>query len=453
MSLRVLAGSVVKPLRGLRKRHFSAYRHPALSWAASQAALLRRLMLHRTTFIGITGSCGKTTTTELTGKILSAKGPCHVKSSGNTHSAALRSILSIAPSDRFCVHEVAASGPGTIGRVVRILRPRIAIVTTIGTDHYRLFRGLEATAREKAALVAALPKSGTAILNADDPHVRAMAPLTRAHVLTYGLSPDADVRATNVSSLWPQRLSLDVMHGSQRVRIQTKLAGEYWVTSILSAIACGIVCGMRIEDCTEAIEQFEPVFARWSIHSKPGKPVFILDTRKAPSWTLPHSLDFIERARAPRKTILFGTLCDRPGAWTGDRYRKLAQQALEVADRVMFVGPNAGRVDRLRTGEVAQRLLSFPTAYQAGEFVARNALPDELILVKASISDHLERVMLRMQDSVVCWRERCRRPMNCPECRLYCTPHPPSFSLDHPGGMAERSKTAAAASPMEQERC
>jgi UDP-N-acetylmuramoyl-tripeptide--D-alanyl-D-alanine ligase len=300
-------------------------------------------------------------------------------------------------------------------------------VTTIGTDHYQQFRGLEATAREKAALVAALPESGTAILNADDPHVLAMAPQTRARVLTYGLSTDADIRATNVSSIWPRRLSLDVTYGSRRVRVQTKLAGEYWVTSILSAIACGIVCGMRIEDCAEEVEKFEPVFARTSIHSKPGNPVFILDTRKAPSWTLPHSLALIERARAPRKTLIFGTLSHRPGGWTSDRYRKLAREALAVADRVIFVGPNAAHVDKLRTQEVAQRLLSFPTAYQASEFVARSALPDELILVKASSADHLERVMLRMQDRVVCWRERCRRQMDCPDCRLYRTPGPPPF--------------------------
>lgn len=157
----------------------------------------------------------------------------------------------------------------------------------------------------------------------------------------------------------------------------------------------------------------------------------MLDTGKAPAWTLPHSLAFVGHAHAPRKTIVFGTLSDHPGGWTSPRYRKLASQALEVADRVVFVGPNAVYVDKMREGEIKHRLFSFLTAYQACQFLASDSLADELVLVKASISDHLERIMLHAINDVVCWRQRCGRHMDCPECRLYRTPQPPPFGLAH----------------------
>lgn len=253
--LRLFANRLIKPLRRLRKKHLSTIHNPVLNWVANHAAMLRRLTLRHTTVIGITGSCGKTTTTLLTGTILSVNGACHVKASGNTQYAAMRSMLSIDPSTRFCVHEVGAYEPGSIARAVKILRPQIGIVTTIGTDHYRQFRSLEATAQEKAALVTALPMSGTAILNADDLQVRGMGSRTQARVLTYGLSSEGDIKATKVSSAWPERLALTVTYGDKRVRIQTQFAGEHWVTSILAAIACGIVCGVSLDDCAEAVEK------------------------------------------------------------------------------------------------------------------------------------------------------------------------------------------------------
>lgn len=428
---RVLVYTLLSIFRRLGKRRLFTYRNPIVARFGGDVARLRRLTLRRLTVIGVTGSCGKTTTTELAGQILSAKSQCHVKSSGNTSLAALRSMLSIDPSARFCVHEVGAHAPGSIARAVGILRPQIGIVTAIGTDHYRKFRSLEAIAAEKAALVAALPRSGTAILNADDPHVLSMVSQTRARIVTFGTSPGADIRATDVSSVWPERLSLTATYDGQRQRIQSRLVGDHWVTSILAAMACGIVCGVNFEDCAEAVEKFEPMFARYSVHTRPGLPVYVLDTRKAPAWTLPYSLAFIGRARAPRKTIVFGTLSDRPGGWTSARYRKLAHEALQVADRVVFVGPNATYVDKIRDGEIADRLFSFLTPYQASELIARDARADELILVKGSISDHLERIMLSAIDHVVCWKQPCARQMDCLDCRLYRTPHPPPLGSGH----------------------
>ena len=61
--------------------------------------------------------------------------------------------------------------PGEMGKILFLLRPNIGIVTIIGSDHYTNFRTLDATAAEKGVLIESLPKSGTAVLNADDPYV------------------------------------------------------------------------------------------------------------------------------------------------------------------------------------------------------------------------------------------------------------------------------------------
>jgi UDP-N-acetylmuramoyl-tripeptide--D-alanyl-D-alanine ligase len=200
--------------------------------------------------------------------------------------------------------------------------------------------------------------------------------------------------------------------------------GEYWGTSVLAAFACGITCGLDPTTCAEAIANFEPVFARSSVHSVPDGPDYVLDTGKAPYWTFEHSFAFLQKALAPRTTIVIGTISDYPGAASA-RYRRVARAALQVADRVIFVGPQSGHVTKLRQGDVANRLFSFLTSYQAAKFLSETAIAGELIYIKSSIRDHLERIMLAQVDAVVCWRERCGRfYVSCPACGAYRKPSP-----------------------------
>ncbi len=421
-----------KPFKRLRRR-FDQPGQPLHGWRKRLRwwrALLGRLRWRGVTYVGVTGSCGKTTTTCLIGEVLSSAGECCTDSGRNGDGRVAVNVLAVGASTKFCAQEVSGSRPGRIGSQVKILRPQIGVITTVGGDHYKNFRGLEATAQEKARLVESLPRHGTAILNADDPHVRAMAAKTRARVITYGLNPEADIRATDVRSSWPDRLSLTVLHGKERLHVQTKLAGEYWTTSILAAFACGITCGLDLEACAKAIMAFEPVFGRASVHSMPDGSDYILETHKAPLWTIANSMAFMRDARATRKTMVVGTVSDYSGKG-GEIHRKVAQQALEVADRVVFVGPQASHVDRLRQGEVRERLFTFETSYQASALMAETAIAGELIYIKASITDHLERIMLSQPGDVVCWRERCGKISACPDCKSYRAPSAPPFGL-HP---------------------
>lgn len=389
---------------------------------------LRRPMLRNVTFVAVTGSCGKTTATTLINGVLSAAGECYAVAEWIRLEAMPRTILKIPPSAKFCALEVSGHEPGLIAKTLKVLKPQIGVVTTVGSDHYTNFRSLDATAQEKGTLVEQLPTSGTAILNADDPHVKAMAKRTHARVLTFGLSSDADIRATNVSSAWPDRLSFIVTYGDQSVQIQTQLVGDHWTPSVLAAIATGIACGIELTKCAESIKQVEPVFARYSVHQRSDGAAYILDCHKAPYWTIASGLNFIESAQAPRKTIVFGTVSDYPGE-RSRRYRRIARDALKHADRVVFVGPSAGHVSKLRKGETAHRLFNFETVYQASTFLAAQPRAGELIYIKASGNEHLERIMLSQLDQVVCWRERCGRLQFCPDCNRYRTASELPFGL------------------------
>jgi UDP-N-acetylmuramoyl-tripeptide--D-alanyl-D-alanine ligase len=251
----------------------------------------------------VTGSCGKTTTVKLIGAVLSTRGECCLNAGYNYLIHLRRSVMMVGRSTKYCIQEMSGSNPGRLRPMVRVLRPQIGVITTVGGDHYKAFRGLEETAKEKGKLAEAVPKHGTAILNADDPHVRGMAGRCRGRVVTYGLSPDADVRGTQVSSRWPDRLALTVSYGNRSVFISSQMVGDHWATSILAAVACGIVCGLDLETCAEAISRFEPPYARYSVHPTPQAAAFVLD-HKAVAWTIDAGLAFVAGARARHKTVI-----------------------------------------------------------------------------------------------------------------------------------------------------
>jgi UDP-N-acetylmuramoyl-tripeptide--D-alanyl-D-alanine ligase len=251
------------PKRGARKRksasvkrrlkRFLATRVP-FAWryrVLSFLAALRRYQRHHVTFVAVTGSCGKSTTIALAAAILSTVGKCQI-GVGPRRTLVPDTIIGVKSSTRFCIQELHATVPGWVAEFLGLLKPQIGVVTIIGSDHYRAYRSIEAIAREKGLLVERLPQSGVAILNIDDPLVHGMAKRGQARVITFGRSPQADVRAVDVSDVWPSRLSMQVAYGHEIVRVETKLVGELWVPSVLAAIALGIACGVDLNTCAEA---------------------------------------------------------------------------------------------------------------------------------------------------------------------------------------------------------
>ena len=149
--------------------------------------------------VGITGSTGKTNTCQAVTGVLAT---CHQVFS-NPPDLSDRfglpvSLANLTSQHQVAVLEMACHAFDDIAHLVELTRPRIAVVTAVNQAHLAYLGSLEAIAQEKGRIVKALPPDGVAILNYDDPWVRAMRERTQAHVLTYGLSPDADIVASDL---------------------------------------------------------------------------------------------------------------------------------------------------------------------------------------------------------------------------------------------------------------
>ncbi len=386
-------------------------------WVVYNVASIYRPRLSETTFIGITGSAGKTTAKDYAVAILSKVEP--TTSNFMTHNSpegASLAILKARPSDRVLVQEVGVGYGGGIARIARLLRPSICAVTNIGDDHYRDYRSREAIAREKRVLVEMLPSDGVAVLNADDPLVWAMAEHSPAPVLSFGEAKDADLRVTEITGAWPDPLAMTVTYGGQAARVETRLIGRHWTTAVLAAIGIGLARGVPLELSAEAIAEVEPDVNRMNSLTAPSGVTFLLDAFKAPYWSVDLAFDVMRLATPRRKIIVLGTVSDMPGD-TKSKYRRLIRDALAIADLVVFTGPLSTTVLRGLTDKDRRRLHIFDSVRAASGFLNSNLRDGDLVLLKGSAAaDHLERIYLDHLGQIACWRDHCGRKKPCMTC-------------------------------------
>src|SRR3546814_11490548 len=137
----------------------------------------------------------------------------------------MAAVLATQPSDDVCVVELGAGRSGW-ERSRATVRPRIGVVTAVGTDHLKVLHSIEAIAEEKSKLIACLPKDGTAVLNADDARVLAMADRFTGNITTLGRAEGALLSAEHNRSTCPGRLSLTAVPQSPAFEVSTRPCGH-----------------------------------------------------------------------------------------------------------------------------------------------------------------------------------------------------------------------------------
>jgi UDP-N-acetylmuramoyl-tripeptide--D-alanyl-D-alanine ligase len=231
--------------------------------ALAALATAQARALPKATVIGVTGSAGKTTTKDLLARLTARIGPT-IAPAGN-HNNEIGHPLTVLKADhetRYLVLELSARHIGNIADLARIAPPSIGVVLNVGTAHLGEFGGKEAIAKAKGELVEALPSTGVAVLNADDPMVRAMAARTDARVTTFGRSEQAAIRAENVTTDERGRASFTLCTPSGSAPVSLRLYGAHAVENALAAAAAGYELGLPVAAIAEELSAAEPR-SRW----------------------------------------------------------------------------------------------------------------------------------------------------------------------------------------------
>ena len=212
------------------------------------------------TIIGITGSSGKTSTKDLIAAVLRPLGEVVAPpGSFNNELGHPWTVLRATEGTDFLVLEMSARHPGNIAALASIARPSIAAVLNVGTAHLGEFGSREIIAETKSELVQALPASGVAILNADDPMVAAMAAKTVARVVWVGRAEEErgdrqlDVRAEDIELDELARPHFTLTTATESAQVRLAVHGEHQVSNALSAAAVALECGASVPQVAAAL--------------------------------------------------------------------------------------------------------------------------------------------------------------------------------------------------------
>lgn len=386
-------------------------------WSRLGRAKLWRLRLRPVTFVGITGSAGKTATKDLAAAVLGVLGPCQgSRGTVNQLAGIVDMVLRTTPRHRFSVFELSASRPGYLDRPLRLVQPRIGVLTLVARDHYTAFKSIEGIAQEKGKLIAALPPDGAAVINCDDPLTRGIGERAPCRVIWIGEREDADLRLVSARSLYPEPLLLEVEHEGVRYEVRTELHGRQLALSVLAALGVGLAAGVPLPSAIEALGRARITDARMQIIPGYDGVTFVRDDWKAPLWSFHAPLEFLGEAQAKRKVAIIGTLSDYSLS-ASKLYPKIARQVREIADLVVFVGPHALRALKAKSGPEDESILAFPEIAAAAAHLKSALRPGDLVLVKGSHkADHLTRLILDRSEPVLCWDDRCDSGVLCEQC-------------------------------------
>ncbi|MCL5995931.1 MAG: UDP-N-acetylmuramoyl-tripeptide--D-alanyl-D-alanine ligase [Chloroflexi bacterium] len=294
--------------------------------------------------VAITGSVGKTTTKELTAQVLGTRYQV-LKNEGNQNNeiGVPLTLLKLRPEHEYAVIEMGMYARGEITLFASLARPSIGVITMVAPVHLERLQTLENITLAKAELVKALPEDGVAILNDDDERVRTMAQVTRARVVTYGLTPRADLWADEIESYGLDGISFALHYrggdGFGSFPMRVPLLGRHSVHTALRAAAVGMIAGLTWEEILEGFLIPAPQL-RLAVAEGPFGSLVLDDTYNASEESTIAALNLLAEINGGTHIAVLGDMLELGDA-EAQAHRNVGCRAALVAQHIVCVGERA----------------------------------------------------------------------------------------------------------------
>ncbi len=354
---------------------------------------LGRLAAHQRRRAGIqlaavTGSNGKTTTRAMTAAVLEGRfNTLSSRGNFNNEIGLPLTLLELTPDHRRAVVELGMNHPGEIRRLTRICDPDIGVITNIGPAHLEGVGSMEGIMAAKGELLEEMRSDGTAVLNGEDHRVAEIHRRLKAsgkgpgRALFFGLSEDADVRATGVE---PHVAGTDftiVFPDGRSATVHLAIPGTFMVSNALAAAAVGHGMGMDPAEIARGLRAFRPVKGRLNVKTLAGGIRLIDDTYNANPGSMAAAIRTLISLKGSGRAVLvcgdmfelgdfaaelhreIGTLAARSGV---ARLYAVGPLGREVAAGALAAGMGPGDV---RVGDHGEIEAALPAELSPGDWV------------------------------------------------------------------------------------
>lgn len=379
--------------------------HPHVLVADCMAALtalgIAARQRTRAKIIGVTGSAGKTGTKEALANALDRHLPGRTHrsvKSYNNHTGVPLSLARMPRDAAFGVLEMGMNHAGELTALSAIVRPHVAVITTVAPAHIEHFGSVEAIADAKAEIFSALEPNGTAILPFDSPYFSRLTDAARQYasiLVSFGTRAGADVRATD----WVT----DAETGGSLVTAAVPGAtmcfalsppGDHWVANAMAVLAVVQAVGADLAAAGVALADMPGLAGRGARHTLTvagGTAVLIDESYNANPASMAATIHQLGREAATRRICVLGAMKELGGQ--SDVYHaELAGPLAEASvDMVLLVGEEMQALAKALVGRV--EFAHGTTIEPATDWLRDKLRPGDVVLVKGSNSVGLSRIV------------------------------------------------------------
>ena len=394
--------------------------------ADTLAALGRLAAWYRLKFspvvVAVTGSVGKTTTKEMIALVLSKKYNV-LKSAGNFNNeiGLPLTIFGLTGEHTALVLEMGTNHPGEIGRLSKIARPDMAVITNIGYAHIERFGSKRNILKAKLEIMEGLSKNGIVFLNGDDMLLNGLMGLIDRPVVYYGIDDGLDVIGTGARMKGDRGLEFEFSWQGRNYSVTLNAAGAHNIHNALAAVAVGLQNDVPPDKIIEALAEFHPDKLRMNVMTI-GSVCLINDAYNANPQSMYAAIDVLTGLPGEgRRIAVLGDMLEL-GEFSREHHREVgAYLRGKGIDILVAVGANAVDIaagaSGLSDAAVGASGLSdaaagasglsdatsdpgrgavechvFPGHDEASAFVVKLLAPGDVVLVKGSRDMSMEKV-------------------------------------------------------------
>ena len=290
------------------------------------------------TFIGVTGTNGKTTTKELMSTVLSqTHNVLYTLGNLNNHIGVPLTLLRLRPEHDLAVVEMGASHPGDIKELVEIAEPDYGIITNVGKAHLEGFGSFEGIIKTKGEMYDYLRtrKEATIFIHNDNPYLKKIA--YGLHQIAYGSEDGLYINGHVTGNSPYLTFEWKTDNESKYHEVQTRLIGEYNFPNALAAVTIGHFFGVEPEKIDKALAGYTPQNNRSQL-KKTADNTLIIDAYNANPTSMMASISNFRNMQAENKMLILGDMREL-GKDSADEHQKIADYLEECGFKdVVLVG-------------------------------------------------------------------------------------------------------------------